>query len=180
MRAPPPPQPLLSHFPTSPCHKMQADLARSHTLYPRFPLISPKSQTLPPRTTPGLFALQGLESTIQPPLLSGHEAQAGLFVLTDKRKKAGRGRRINLSAGQTTHLLVVSVSFLSLPWFPFAFLLLSLVRAEDIGSRCMVDSQGRDTPLIRSLFCVLPFLSSCCPRPALPPSLFHSSGIRVP
>lgn len=81
-----------------------------------YPPISP-NPPFPP-TPPSLLAQQGLESAIQPPLLSGPEPQAGPFVLTDKRKKAGQGRRINLSAGQTTHLLVVFVSFLSLPWFP--------------------------------------------------------------
>lgn len=38
-----------------------------------------------------------------------------------------------------------------------------------------MNSQGRDTPLIRSLFCLLPFLSSCCLHPALPPSSLSPS-----
>lgn len=65
----------------------------------------------------------------------------------DKRKKGGHGRRINLSPAQTTHLLVVLISCLSLLWFLLLSFLLSLVRAEDIGSGCTGNSQSRDTSL---------------------------------
>lgn len=83
----------------------------------------------------------------QPLLLCGPEAQAGPFVLRDKSKKGGHGRRISLSPAQTTHLLVVVISCLSLLWFLLLSFLLSLVRAEDIGSECTVNSQSRDTSL---------------------------------
>lgn len=83
----------------------------------------------------------------QPLLLCGPEAQAGPFVLRDKSKKGGHGRRISLSPAQTTHLLVVVISCLSLLWFLLLSFLLSLVRAEDIGSECTVNPQSRDTSL---------------------------------
>lgn len=107
----PQPPPSLSHLQFSFFHKTPGDLARRHILT-HVSLLSPQIPYLPPTSQ------QELESTVQLPLLSGPEAQAGPFVEIDKRKKAGWGRRINLSTGQTTHLLVVFVSFLSLPWFP--------------------------------------------------------------
>lgn len=91
----------------------------------------------------------------QPLLLCGPEAQAGPFVLRDKRKKGGHGRRISLSPAQTTHLLVVVISCLSLLRFLLLSFLLSLVRAEDIGSECTVNSQSRDTSLPPFFFFVL-------------------------
>lgn len=75
------------------------------------------------------------------------KTQAGPFVPRDKRKKDGHGRRINLSPAQTTHLLVVLISCLSLLRFLLLSFLLSRVRAEDIGSGCTVNSQSRDTSL---------------------------------
>lgn len=88
----------------------------------------------------------------QIPLLCGPETQAGPFVQHDKRKKGGHGRRINLSLAQTTHLLAVLISCLSLLWFLLLCFLLSLVRAEDIGSGCTANSQSRDTSLSPLLF----------------------------
>lgn len=176
---------LPSHapaYPTSLCHEAQADLARSptHSTRPASPATSPPNPTSHLPTA----SRRGLESTIQPPLLSGHEAQAGPFVLTDKRKKAGWGRRINLS----TSACCVRVFPLPPMVSPSLCSYYLLVRVEDIGWRCTVDPQRRDTPLIRPLFCLLPFLSSCCPWPSLtpyPPSLsssltsFQSSGFAV-
>lgn len=105
----------------------------------------------------------------QPLLLCGPEAQAGPFVLQDKSKKGGHGRRISLSPAQTTHLLVVVISCLSLLRFLLLSFLLSSVRAEDIGSGCTVNSQSRDTSLhpFPFFFCPLATVGHNCPDVSL-------------
>lgn len=111
------------------------------------PNSTPSSLRQPPH-----WSLCSVRIWTQPPLLCGPETQAGPFVPPDKRKKGGHGRRINLSPAQTTHLLVVLISCLSLLWFLLLFFLLSLVRAKDIGSGCTVNPQSRDTSLPPFLF----------------------------
>lgn len=123
------------------------------------PRFAWSSQTPPyvSQTAPH-WSLCSVRIWTQPLLLCGPETQAGPFVPHDKRKKGGHGRRINLSPAQTTHLLVVLISCLSLLWFLLLSFLLSLVRAEDIGSGCTVNSQSRDTSLPPS-----PFFSPLAP-----------------
>lgn len=120
--------------PSSPLPQTSRFTCSSHTL----PLVS---QTAP-RWSPCSARIW-----TQPLLLCGPEAQAGPFVLQDKSKKGGHGRRISLSPAQTTHLLVVVISCLSLLRFLLLSFLLSSVRAEDIGPGCTVNSQSRDTSL---------------------------------